>query len=625
MDIKTWKNDMKKAGYKLQHVLTIPFILLITLSVLTTGFFAWRYSEKAIVDLAFQISEQSTIRVEEQINNYLRHAYVSNIVLKEFIANQYIDIKDKQALHRLMMDIVLEKRQIHTLNFAYPDGGYIGAGIAKNGNLLKKVAGEETGRVFYTYELDKKDPSNIKKIGERSDYDARLRPWFKEAQAVSPIWSSVYAMFSSNRLGITLSEEIRNKEGGFLGVIGTDVVFANINQKLFDTKLTEHSLIFILDKQNHVIAQNRLDIVEKKLLYKASDSQNKLLQQVSDYIGRKGYDKAFKSMAKFSENGKQQTYVVNYKPYPYENRLDWRVVVAIPKDDFLVNINPIKTSTIFIGLLFFLGSLLLGWVITYLVSRSMLRLQNSIKKVSYEGEGFAPTNHHIKEINNLSITFSQMAGRLRETYSSVKQSNEILEEAITQRNKELRHANDALLKHTQMDSLSKLANQHSFDELLMHNWMKLNAGDINHLSILVCNIDYFKLYTDTYGSLAGDNCLNKVLQIIFQSIRTIDIVSRYNENDFFIMMPDVSVTAAESVAVHIQTLLANTSIPHNKSTVKEYVTMSIGIATANHDNLTNVNKDILITRANEALLQAKNNGNDCFVINTHSFLAPNES
>lgn len=607
---------MSKVNLKLQHVLIIPFVLLISLAVLTTGYFTWRFSEKSILDLGQQISTQTTLRVQDKLSYYLSGANVTNSAVKLALTTDLINKDDQAGLHQYIADVVRDNKDVGTVGFGFPDGAYIGNGYAENGTLQKKLASVATGRMFYTFELP-----NETKIYERPNYDARVRPWFTEAKAsAKPVWSSVYEMFSSNRLGITLSEAVYNKQGEFAGVVGTDVVFKDLDKQLQAMQPTKNALIFILDHKEQVIAQSTENNNTGMLLHTVAQSKNALLKKAVAYINTYPHtNKPLYGQSDITLKDDTQTYFINFLPYGHKEGLGWHIGVVIPENDFLANVNKIQSNTFWIWLLAFTSSLLVGIMVTYFINRSIKRLQYKIKGLSHDSEQAQPMAHHIKEVDDLSVAFSQMSKRLQDTYLAVKQSNEMLEDTVAERTQELRKVNNELLKLSHTDNLTQLANRRSFEELLIYHWKKLQSGEISRIAFMMCDLDFFKQYNDTYGHQAGDNCLYDVAQIIFKSIRATDLAARYGGEEFVVVMPEADLESAKRAAQNIKQLLAEKRIVHEASAVSEFVTMSIGISVADYDDISdNTSKDDLIARADKALYKAKQQGKNRFVVDSGS-------
>jgi diguanylate cyclase (GGDEF)-like protein/PAS domain S-box-containing protein len=159
------------------------------------------------------------------------------------------------------------------------------------------------------------------------------------------------------------------------------------------------------------------------------------------------------------------------------------------------------------------------------------------------------------------------------------------------------------------DGLTKLPNRRSFDEYLEREWRR-QARTQKPISLIMCDVDFFKYYNDTYGHQAGDACLRAVAQSIQNNIRRAgDLGARYGGEEFAIVMPDTDIKGAWHVADQIRRDLAEMKIPHNRSTAAFFVTISCGIASMipSNDNST----QMLIENADKGLYRAKSMGRNC--------------
>ena len=170
--------------------------------------------------------------------------------------------------------------------------------------------------------------------------------------------------------------------------------------------------------------------------------------------------------------------------------------------------------------------------------------------------------------------------------------------------------NQELTTLARLDALTQIANRRAFDEFLEQVWI---AGNRTPLALILCDIDYFKLYNDNYGHQAGDVCLQKVAQALKKSVkRRLDLVARYGGEEFAIVLPNTTSAEAQHVAKAIQVAVGELEIEHYLSDVSNYLTVSLGIATV---SLT-VNKacQTLIAAADRGLYQAKSNGRNQFAM-----------
>lgn len=183
---------------------------------------------------------------------------------------------------------------------------------------------------------------------------------------------------------------------------------------------------------------------------------------------------------------------------------------------------------------------------------------------------------------------------------SYSDAMKVVTEILAQKNREL----DILAKH---DGLTGLANRRYFDEAMASEIRRAHrSGEI--LSLILCDIDYFKRYNDHYGHIAGDDCLRHISEIIrgiFQ--RSSDLAARYGGEEFVVILPDTSSEGAERLAEKLRLETIAGKIPHACSDVSDYVTLSLGVASA---VVTDERLSVkwLTEKADSALYRSKDSG-----------------
>ncbi|HEY9865110.1 MAG TPA: diguanylate cyclase [Candidatus Obscuribacterales bacterium] len=171
---------------------------------------------------------------------------------------------------------------------------------------------------------------------------------------------------------------------------------------------------------------------------------------------------------------------------------------------------------------------------------------------------------------------------------------------------QLHQVNQELENLANLDGLTQVANRRRFDQILEQEWLRLRREKLP-LSLILADIDYFKLYNDTYGHLSGDDCLKQVAQTINQSLkRPADLVARYGGEEFVVILPNTSLPGAIQVAEKIREAIYNLQLSHEKSPEKGVVTLSLGVSSL--IPLGDEKPQILIKKADKALYKAKNNG-----------------
>jgi diguanylate cyclase (GGDEF)-like protein len=162
------------------------------------------------------------------------------------------------------------------------------------------------------------------------------------------------------------------------------------------------------------------------------------------------------------------------------------------------------------------------------------------------------------------------------------------------------------------DGLTQIANRRRFDEYLDQEWQRM-AREGAPLSLILCDIDFFKTYNDTYGHQAGDNCLQQVAQAIsFAVKRPADLVARYGGEEFAVILPHTDAQGAAQIAEKIRSQVQVLQIAHAGSQVSQYITLSLGVASTVlfHES----SPAVLIAAADKSLYQAKAEGRDRVVL-----------
>jgi diguanylate cyclase (GGDEF)-like protein len=176
---------------------------------------------------------------------------------------------------------------------------------------------------------------------------------------------------------------------------------------------------------------------------------------------------------------------------------------------------------------------------------------------------------------------------------------------LGQRERELVASNDRLTVMASIDMLSGLANRRGFQSRLDFEWMRAQQYG-SDLSLLMIDVDHFKLYNDSYGHLEGDACLTRLGETLSGiAADTMGFAARYGGEEFCLLLPNTDQTRAGEIGEKVRTAVLQLSLPHITSN-HMLVTVSIGVAaTKPNDSL---RPGYLIEAADAALYAAKHRG-----------------
>lgn len=179
---------------------------------------------------------------------------------------------------------------------------------------------------------------------------------------------------------------------------------------------------------------------------------------------------------------------------------------------------------------------------------------------------------------------------------------------------ELEIKNNSLEQLTMEDGLTSLGNRRCFDITYMAEWQRAQRFK-QPLSLVMIDIDHFKLYNDTYGHQEGDICLKRVASALRSTLkRQCDIVARYGGEEFVAVLPDTDSEGASQVAERMLHAVEQLEISHSTSETLDHVTVSLGVSTIIPNQQTI--PEFLLKSVDKALYKAKESGRNRLIIST---------
>ncbi len=208
----------------------------------------------------------------------------------------------------------------------------------------------------------------------------------------------------------------------------------------------------------------------------------------------------------------------------------------------------------------------------------------------------------IRSSGNLSMRAGEMARN--EMGVLADEFNRLLDELSLTHN-DLINANRELQRIAVIDGLTGIANRRRFDEAIDLEWRREKREGFP-ISLIMCDVDNFKMFNDTYGHQAGDECLRAIARVLSSyARRSGDLCARYGGEEFVVILPHTDNAGAMLIAERIRESVAALRIPHEGS-VAGFVTLSLGVSTVQPEH--SMDPATLIRAVDMALYEAKNLG-----------------
>ncbi|MEM7773087.1 MAG: diguanylate cyclase [Cyanobacteria bacterium P01_E01_bin.6] len=597
----------------LQMVLTLPFVIQVTTVVGIVGYLSFKNGQTAVNNLASQLRNELSARILQELEETVESPYIINQINANSLIRGDIDIISGKGEHQLWQ----QAKVFPSTNLIYcgseAEGALLGVGRSNGGlgeSLVIQTSNISTNNIFHYYEIDATGNRSFLQSKGSQVFDARIRPWYEAAAAKGgATWSDIYLDFVVQLPTITAAVPVyAETDERLLGVCATDIILSEeLNSFLEQLVIGKSGIAFITDPSGTLVATSTSESITTgsgptTTLLTARDSSNQLIRGVIGHLAITfdGLQNVQSNQLDMVLDGRHHFLEVSRFQDTYG--LDWIVVLVVPEADFMEQIHENTRMTLLLCMLAFMITILMGSLISAWLTKPILTLNKTAQELADGHWDEAVELNRVDEIGELSRAFAHMAHQLKDAFST-------MERRVEERTNELVLANQELQRLSQMDGLTQVANRRHFDTCIELEWKRLSREQ-KSLALLICDVDFFKQYNDTYGHQAGDRCLQQVAGALTQCVRRpADVVARYGGEEFAIILPDTDIEGATVLAKQIQERLSRLHIPHISSS-RAYVTISIGINGLIPNSKDNLQAFILAT--DQALYIAKSEGRDCY-------------
>ena len=597
----------------LRQILIASLISQVLVAVGLTGYFSWKNGRKTVESLALRLSREVTSHTQKHVANYLNTPTTFLKINRVFVNSQRLNVDNLQNLQNIFWQQTKINPEINTLYFGAETGDFVEIEIKNTPKL--SIRNQQSAPYWQTYSLDKE--GNISELLSKKLYDPRQRPWYKAAiKHQDLVWSPIYLFADPPVLGVTPAIPLKDPESDEIkGVMAIDLTLEEIGRFLNSLKISDSGRAFIIEKSGEMVATSTNNpIVERNALGNERlhylNSSDPLIKATAAYIETKlDYLQNARVSQQFIfklKNERHFVQVTSLNGYP---GLDWLMVTVIPESDFVSYIRSNTYMTLLLSSLALISAIFLGAIANRFIIDSVTRISDVAKAVS-NGQMLAiERKPKIKELAIVTESINSMSLQLQASAYNIENLESRWEERIKETTRNLKQVNKELKRLANIDGLTQIYNRYYFDIALKQLWQE-TIVERGKISLIMCDVDNFKLYNDTYGHLMGDECLRKVARAIGDSVnRNRDIAARYGGEEFVIILHRTDSTGAIQIANKINSTVARLNIPHQASVVADRVTISCGVACMTPNP--NSSALDLIADADNALYRAKQQGKNC--------------
>jgi diguanylate cyclase (GGDEF)-like protein len=563
---------MKRLGFSRQLIILLT--VLVAFCTLLTGLVAYRLSSDSNWELTIQnlqsLTDSTVDLIDASVNasmrNHLRATVEKDVELISYYhkqvesGNKTLDSAQAEVIHVLNSQTVGHSGYTYVINSAgdlveHPI--LMGTNISEYGFIQDQMDRKE-GYVEYEWK-NPSDPVPRKKVA----YMMYFEPWDYIVTASSyedDLIDLIHVSdFESNILAIEIGES------------GYTYVMNSRGELIIHPDKKGESLYEKKDANGRYFIQDMIRMKNGRIIYPWENETE----------------------------GRFQDKMVIFRYYA---PLDWYVCSGVTIEEIQRPLAVLQNRLLLVlGITFFLALLVAFLISNAIVQpiRSLIGAMESVIDGDYEWTlpvGRKDVMGRLTEIfQRMILTIRQSMDESEAVKTMLEDSNRSLERKVLERTRELE-----LLSN--QDGLTKLFNRRKLDEHLSN----LGQGELEW-SVLMIDIDEFKKYNDTYGHVAGDECLKRVAQAIQTCMRlSTDFVARYGGEEFCVVMEGVDTKQTEQLAIRILRAVEKLNIPNKEAINKSLVTVSVGAALAK--NFQGKPETSVVEAADQALYSAKEAG-----------------
>jgi PAS domain S-box-containing protein len=416
-------------------VTIVPFVVQVVIVVGVTGWLSFRNGQRSVNDLADQLLIASADRLQTEITQYLQRPSLVNHAIRGTIELNLLDFDNSAAITRLFAQQLAFYPTIDTIQLATNDANrdFIGLGRAGSDgdNFVIKQASRATNYDFVQFRYQP-DGSAGSELERTPNYDITTRDWYTGAlSADRALWSPIYSMFSTKKLGIMRAEPVRDAEGRTIGVIGTDLRLDAIDRFLRKAAISERGEVYLIERGSHdpiassegerMIAEQTDGTIRRRTMSEFSWLDR--VVRASEQTGVQPWSISERQHWSIRLDGDR--YFVQVVPLDPSIELDWLLVTIVPEADFFDQIDAQTNQTIILCGVVLVLSITAGTLIGRSISQPILSLSQATQGIASghldpQVLAVRSSRLRIREIEVLRRAFQTMQGQINHAFDRLE-------------------------------------------------------------------------------------------------------------------------------------------------------------------------------------------------------------
>ncbi|MEH1820378.1 MAG: ATP-binding protein [Nostoc sp.] len=433
----------KGKAFPLQIVLVVPFLIQIFGAVSLVGYLSFKNGQRAVNDLAEQLIDRTTEVVDEHLKSYLSIPQTLNQINADAIHRGILNVRDRQTLGKYFWD-QMQAYNLTYIGIGLTTGEGLGAARYDGKTITIDDWTAKLANNTVTYATD--NQGNRTQVNTRWTWNNFSESWYTQPIAAGkPIWGKIVTVNlpAGPYISASASRPIYDSQNRLLGMIAADIHLLKLSDFLRSLNISKSGRVFLLERDGTLIASSGTEkpflLVNQEIRrLQAIDSSDPIIQNIARHFQTSGFGSINKDTDfQLQVQGKQ--YFVDVLPWRDKYGLNWLMVVSVPENAFIGQINANTRTTIALclgalGIASILGVFTSRWIVS-----PILRLNRASEAMASGNLAQTVETSSIQELNTLSNSFNYMAGQLHESFTALEKSKEELEDRVEERTTELKN------------------------------------------------------------------------------------------------------------------------------------------------------------------------------------------